>query len=81
MPEHVEKFLKALTANRVGSVYYFAYQNEQAHLFERSLANSLESLPVNIGAAKPSTAATYFAGQDEKVLLLLIRNNIGESIN
>jgi len=66
MPEHVEEFLKALTANRVGDVSYFAYQNEQNLLFEKGLTTSQLSLPTSISAAKPNTAATYFANQDEK---------------
>jgi hypothetical protein len=40
IPEHVEEFLKALTANRVGNNSYFAYQNEQNLVFEKGLTTS-----------------------------------------
>ncbi|KAH7320694.1 hypothetical protein B0I35DRAFT_198813 [Stachybotrys elegans] len=66
MPEHVEEFLKALTANRVGNACYFAYQDEQNLVFEKSLTDGLLSPPTSISAARPNTAATYFADRDEK---------------
>ncbi|KAI1345483.1 hypothetical protein F5Y01DRAFT_309027 [Xylaria sp. FL0043] len=66
MPKHIEEFLKAVAANRVGNVCYFAYQNEQNVLFEKGLTDSQLSQPASISAAKPNTAASYFADQDEK---------------